>query len=149
HPFQREEMFRRIRKGTDREVDRYPYLAVPEGYMKGYIDLVFEWDGRYFILDYKTNYLGSSPADYAPELLGREMAEAGYDVQYHIYTVALHRFLEERADGYSYDKHFGGIFYLYVRGMGQGAADNGIFFNRPERSGIDQLDALFGREEAV
>ncbi|MDX1618021.1 MAG: exodeoxyribonuclease V subunit beta, partial [Balneolaceae bacterium] len=52
-PFQREEMFRRIRKGTDREVDRYPYLAVPEGYMKGYIDLVFEWDGRYFILDYK------------------------------------------------------------------------------------------------
>lgn len=144
NPFQREELISRTRvNGT---TDRAGFFRVPEGFMKGYIDLVFERSGRFYILDYKTNYLGDEPADYSVEELKKEMQLAGYDVQYHIYSVALHRFLENRLKDYSYEKNFGGVFYLFIRGMGHGEDSNGIFFDRPEQTRIERLDELFGRE---
>lgn len=121
-------------------------FQVNDGYMKGFIDLVFEIDNRFYIADYKTNYLGDSPQDYLPKILAEEMQTAGYDIQYHIYTVALHRYLKQRLPKYSYQKNFGGAFYLFVRGIGKGTDQEGIFFDRPDEAVITHLDQLFNQE---
>jgi exodeoxyribonuclease V beta subunit len=109
------------------------------GFLKGFIDLTFAFEGKYYLLDYKTNYLGDSVHDYQRDELQHEMREASYDLQYHIYTVALHRFLKKRLPDYSYDKHFGGAFYLFLRGMNEEGSE-GIFFDRPEKQKIIALD---------
>ena len=109
------------------------------GFLKGFIDLTFEFGGKYYLLDYKTNYLGDTVSDYEKDKLQHEMREASYDLQYHIYTVALHRFLKKRMPDYSYEEHFGGAFYLFVRGMNKEGSE-GIFFDRPEKQVITALD---------
>ncbi len=109
------------------------------GFLKGFIDLTFEFDGKYYLLDYKTNFLGDSISDYRQDELQHEMHEASYDLQYHIYTVALHRYLKKRLPSYSYDKHFGGAFYLFLRGMNEEGSE-GIFFDRPDKQVVTALD---------
>ena len=121
----------------------------PSGFLKGYIDLTFKFGGKYYLLDYKSNYLGDTYQDYRQELLEEEMREASYDLQYHIYTIALHRFLQHRLDDYSYQEHFGGAFYLFVRGMNEDGRE-GIYFDRPEVITIQNLDEYIrkgGRDE--
>ena len=98
--------------------------------LKGYIDLVFRRDGRYYIVDWKSNYLGASLEDYTRERLSIVMEREFYTLQYHIYAVALHRFLELRLTDYQYDAHFGGVYYLFLRGMGP-AGGHGVLFDRP------------------
>ena len=114
----------------------------PTAFMKGFIDLVFEWQGRFYIVDYKSNHLGDTLADYAPGRLAGAMTAAGYDLQYHIYTVALHRYLGRRLPGYEYERHFGGIFYLFLRGLRreQGPA-YGVYAARPSWDRVAALDA--------
>ena len=87
------------------------------GMLKGFIDLVFYHDGKYYIADYKSNYLGDSHADYQPEALAQAMLEHRYDLQYQLYTLALHRYLRHRLPDYDYQTHFGGVYYLFLRGM--------------------------------
>ncbi len=113
------------------------------GFLKGFIDLTFRVDNRYYILDYKTNYLGDTKADYRADKLEREMREASYDLQYHIYTIALHRHLLKRMPGYSYKEHFGGVYYLFLRGMNK-AGEEGIYFDRPDESVIHKLNEYIG-----
>ncbi|WP_448508877.1 exodeoxyribonuclease V subunit beta [Immundisolibacter sp.] len=116
-----------------------------EGVLKGYIDLVFEHAGRFYLADYKSNWLGQSAADYAPEALRAAMAEHRYDLQYLVYTVALHRYLRLRVPGYDYDRHFGGAYYLFLRGMGPGQGKAGIYFDRPDAALVRALEtALCG-----
>jgi exodeoxyribonuclease V beta subunit len=113
-----------------------------EGYMKGFIDLTFELGGRFYILDYKSNWLGSELADYAPERLKQAMAESDYNLQYLIYTIALHRYLRVRIPGYDYDSHFGGVFYLFLRGIDPASGqDTGIYRDRPAKGLVEALDA--------
>jgi len=113
------------------------------GQMKGYIDLVFEHGGRYWVVDYKSNRLGSDLAAYTPAALDRAMAEHRYDLQYLLYTVALHRYLSTRLPDYDYDTHFGGVMYLFLRGMAPDApAPRGVWHTRPEKSAVARLDAL-------
>jgi exodeoxyribonuclease V beta subunit len=112
------------------------------GLMHGFIDLVVEHEGRYWILDYKTNALGRLRADYAPDRLAHAMAEHHYDLQYLIYTVALHRHLRQRLPGYEAHEHLGGVQYLFVRALDENG-DNGIFHARPDPALIERLDALF------
>ncbi len=81
---------------------------------------MFEWQGRWYLLDYKSNHLGMSPADYSRPALERAMAEHRYDLQYQLYSLALHRLLTLRLPGYDFEQHFGGVFYLFLRGMPQG-----------------------------
>ena len=95
-------------------------FATVQGMLKGFIDLVFEWQGRWYLLDYKSNHLGMSPADYGRPALERAMREHRYDLQYQLYSLALHRLLALRLPGYDFDRHFGGVFYLFLRGMPQG-----------------------------
>ncbi|MEL7834540.1 exodeoxyribonuclease V subunit beta [Fodinibius sp. Rm-B-1B1-1] len=109
------------------------------GFLKGFIDLTFEFNGKFYLLDYKTNFLGDSIQDYSQEYLIDEMQEASYDLQYHIYTVALHRFLQKRLLNYSYQKHFGGAFYLFLRGMNDEGRE-GIYFDCPDEEVITKLD---------
>lgn len=115
-----------------------------EGFMKGFIDLTFRFGGRFYILDYKTNHLGSTVRDYSTEKLQDEMREAMYDVQYHLYLVALHRFLKNKLADYSYEKHMGGAFYLFLRGMNKEGRE-GIFYDRPDKARIKALDQLLRR----
>ncbi|HDX8358358.1 TPA: exodeoxyribonuclease V subunit beta [Aeromonas hydrophila] len=119
-------------------------FATVQGMLKGFIDLVFEWQGRWYLLDYKSNHLGMSPADYSLPALEQAMAEHRYDLQYQLYSLALHRLLTLRLPGYDFEQHFGGVFYLFLRGMPQG----GIFHTRPSRELVLGLDRLFGEGAA-
>jgi len=106
-------------------------LAIP--------DLVARHEGRYYLMDYKTSFLGEHASDYAPERLTGHMADH-YVLQYHLYLVALHAHLTERLADYDYDRHFGGVYYLYVRGM-TGAGDTGVFVDRPPKALVEALSA--------
>ncbi|SEH08539.1 exodeoxyribonuclease V subunit beta [Candidatus Venteria ishoeyi] len=124
-----------------------PEFPPLEGFMMGFIDLVFEWQGRFYLVDYKSNRLGEDIADYHQDRLLAAMQEKHYLLQYHIYTVALHRYLQQRIADYHYDTHFGGVYYLFLRGMRPDlGADYGIFQDRPELELIEQLSEYFGQE---
>lgn len=124
-------------------VARLPFSAW-QGYLKGYIDLAFEHGGRWYLIDYKSNDLGARIEDYAEPRLLQVMAQHHYLLQYHLYTVALHRFLRERLSDYDYDRHFGGVMYLFLRGMSPHHPPNtGVFSDRPARSLVQALDDLF------
>jgi exodeoxyribonuclease V beta subunit len=120
-----------------------------QGLMIGFIDLIFRHKGRYYLADYKSNYLGGSAEDYGQANLRTAMLEHRYDLQYLIYTLALHRFLGSRILDYDYDQHFGGIFYLFLRGMHPNhPPGNGVFFTRPPLALITRLDRCCqGRED--
>jgi exodeoxyribonuclease V beta subunit len=120
--------------------------APPRGFMKGYIDLVFTHRERWYVLDWKSNWLGDAPGDYAADRLAGTMRDAMYDLQYRLYTVALHRHLGARLPGYDYEMHFGGVYYLFVRGMhpSRGAA-TGVYFDRPARAEIEALSGQLSR----
>lgn len=113
------------------------------GFLVGSIDLFFEHDGRFYVVDYKSNRLGARWSDYAPDELTHEMLVSNYTLQYHLYTLAAHRFLAHRVEGYEYEKHFGGVFYLFLRGMApeRGPA-SGVYADRPALSLVERLDAL-------
>lgn len=110
--------------------------------MKGFIDLVFEWQGQLYLVDYKSNHLGSSVEDYGRPQLAAAMTEARYDLQYYIYSVTLHRYLKKRLQSnYDYDRYFGGVLYLFVRGMKpERGPEFGVYFDRPRKEVIESLD---------
>jgi exodeoxyribonuclease V beta subunit len=131
----------------NRVLQDFSHAPLPEssgilnGLMTGFIDLVFVWQGRYYLADYKSNYLGSQADDYGPEQLTAAMLGHRYDLQYLIYTVALHRFLGSRLRDYSYEQHFGGVLYIFLRGM---TAGGGIFTARPPLALIEALNGCCG-----
>jgi exodeoxyribonuclease V beta subunit len=116
-------------------------FATMHGYMRGFIDIVFEHGGRYYLADYKSNWLGPTPDAYQPEALAKAMGRETYYLQYLVYCVALHRYLQLRVRGYSYDTHFGGIRYLFVRGMHpDSGVTRGVYADKPPRELIEALD---------
>lgn len=117
------------------------------GLFIGFIDLLFEYQGKYYVLDYKSNYLGDVVADYLPEALQQSIEEHNYDLQYLIYLAALQRYLKTRLADYSYQQHIGGVYYLYLRGIGHGDTQAGIHFALPEKHIIDAIEALFQQGE--
>lgn len=115
--------------------------GVQTGFLRGFIDLVFEADDRYYVVDYKSNFLGSTFADYATDALNRVMEDTGYDVQGLIYAQALHRQLALRVPDYAYEKHFGGVAYLFLRGMNPtNPQGHGVHFSRPSIDAIHAFD---------
>jgi exodeoxyribonuclease V beta subunit len=119
------------------------------GHLKGVIDLIFEHDGRYYVADYKTNHLGDFAEQYDRETMTRAMADAHYVLQYHLYALATDRYLRRTVPGYTYEDHFGGALYLFVKGMRPGAPPgSGIFFERPPRARMEALSRVFGEEAA-
>ena len=114
------------------------------GFLRGYVDLVVEHAGRWYILDYKSNWLGPRPDDYAPAALHAGMRAGGYTLQYVVYLVALHRYLAVRIPDYDYARHVGGAFYLFVRGIDPAAGmGRGVYFDRPSTECLLAIDDCF------
>ena len=114
------------------------------GMLKGFIDLVFEHDGRYYVLDWKSNWLGADDAAYTAEAMRAAMLHARYDLQYVLYLLALHRQLQARLPGYDYDRHIGGALYAFLRGSYSDS--QGLYMDKPPRALIEKLDRLFAGE---
>ncbi|MEQ5725181.1 exodeoxyribonuclease V subunit beta [Providencia rettgeri] len=114
-----------------------------QGILKGFIDLTFYWKGKFYLLDYKSNYLGKDASFYTQEAMAEAMIDHRYDLQYQLYSLALHRYLKQRMPNYDYETHFGGVYYLFLRGIDNIHSSNGIFFYRPIEPFIEALDSLF------
>ncbi|MCG8616549.1 MAG: PD-(D/E)XK nuclease family protein, partial [Desulfobacterales bacterium] len=112
-----------------------------KGFLKGFIDLTVCHDGRWYILDYKSNYLGPVYEDYDDNSVALAMADHDYILQYHLYLVALDRYLRFRLKEYEYDTHFGGVFYLFLRGM-RPDSDTGIYFHRPSAEFMGRFQSM-------
>ena len=124
----------------------FPPLA---GFLRGFIDLAFEHRGRWYVVDYKSNFLGPSHDDYQSPSVLNAMIGHHYFLQYHLYVVALHRYLGVRVPTYDYDRHFGGVYYLFLRGMAPHyPTRTGTFFDRPSREMIEGLSAAIAGQHA-
>ena len=102
-----------------------------QGLLNGFVDLFFEHGGKYYVLDWKSNYLGDKLEDYQGDGLLEAMNSNNYHLQYLLYTFAIDKFLNRKVEGYEYEKHFGGVIYLFLRGARQGES-SGIYIARPE-----------------
>ena len=111
------------------------------GMLKGFIDLVFEHDGRYFVADHKSNWLGPMDADYTPQRMRQVMLDKRYDLQAVLYVFALHRLLRSRLADYDYARDVGGAVYLFLRG--HAAPGQGLHVERPPWALIEALDQMF------
>ncbi len=120
----------------------YQPLAAKQmcGYLTGYVDLICLYQGRYYVMDYKTNHL----PDFQPQTLTTTMREHNYGLQYWLYSVVLHQYLQQRLPDYDYAQHFGGVRYLFVRGMQAGAAMSGVYADLPDLGRLELLTGLFG-----
>lgn len=119
------------------------------GFVRGFIDLLFrsegaEGDPRYWIVDWKSNRLGSDVRGYTTEAMEEEIARHAYWLQYLLYTVAVHRFLGTRVNDYDYDRHFGGVAYVFVRGVDRNDPQRGVFRDRPPRALVEAADRALG-----
>ena len=113
------------------------------GFMNGFIDLVCRHDGKYYIIDWKSNKLGGTPESFNQDGIKKEMSEHNYQLQYLIYTVALHQYLSKNLLDYNYKDHFGGIYYIFLRGVNANN-DNGIFHDKPEFEMIEEISEIMG-----
>ena len=121
-------------------------FASLQGYLRGFIDMVFEHEGRYFVLDWKSNHLGWGAARYRRVSVEQAMQCEGYHLQALIYSVAVHRLLKRRIAGYQPELHWGGVVYLFIRGVRPSWKDDhghptGVYFERPDPAVLDQLSA--------
>jgi exodeoxyribonuclease V beta subunit len=115
------------------------------GFMKGFIDCVFEHEGRFYVIDWKSNFLGGTRAAYGPAALKEVMARQRYTLQYHLYLLAVHSYLSRRMPGYDYKKNFGGVFYIFLRGIGPAGNGRGVYCDRPDTSVVTALEGLIDR----
>lgn len=115
-----------------------------EGFVRGFVDCIAQIDGKFYVIDYKSNFLGYLPQDYQAEKLAKTMGQFRYDLQYLLYTLAVHRYLSSRlGENYNYEQHFGGVAYLFLRGM-NGETNSGVYFDKPSQALIEEMDQLFG-----
>jgi exodeoxyribonuclease V beta subunit len=121
-----------------------------QGFMRGFIDLVFQHQGRYYLLDWKSNYLGARSENYRQSALEKAMQTHLYHLQYHLYILALHRHLGQRLPGYGYENHFGGVFYLFLRGLDKAkGAEYGVYYDRPAPGLVYNLERAILLQDPV
>jgi exodeoxyribonuclease V beta subunit len=128
-----------------------PALAYSQlhGMLHGFQDLVFEHDGRYWVLDYKASWLGQDDAAYTPAALSASVAANRYDVQGALYLLALHRLLRSRLGAaYAPDRQLGGALFFFLRGVGH-AGTRGCFHLKPDTAFLDRMDALLRDDDAA
>lgn len=133
-----------------RLLGKTPRPMLPEralhGMLKGFADLVFEHEGRYWVLDYKSNALGPNDAAYTRRAMEEGMAGHRYDIQGAIYMLALHRLLKSRlGDDYDPARQLGGAVFLFLRGIAN-SATHGCCLLEPDLELLDGLDQLLGSE---
>lgn len=117
---------------------------VMRGYLTGFVDLICRYRNRYYIIDYKTNFLGEKMEDYNRANLVSAMQSHNYGLQYWIYSLVLHRHLTNHLTHYRYQQNFGGVMYLFVRGMRPGIAGSGVYHTIPDYHTLLELDLLIG-----
>nr|WP_319491510.1 exodeoxyribonuclease V subunit beta [uncultured Desulfobacter sp.] len=117
------------------------------GMLKGFIDLVFSFNGQYFVLDYKSNYLGNDQSAYGQDAMAQAMVGHRYDLQYLLYILALHRLLKARLEGYDYERDVGGVVYLFLRGVD--TSGQGVYVDKPPATLINALDNLFKADNVL
>lgn len=128
-----------------------PYYHKLKGMMHGFIDLIFEQNGQYFVCDYKSTFLGEDFSLYTQAAMRADIEHNHYDLQYLIYSLALHRYLAFALPDYDPQKHFGGIYYLYLRGVTNNPAHQGTgVYNRTiSVDELETLDAIFSGEQSM
>jgi exodeoxyribonuclease V beta subunit len=119
-----------------------------EGMMNGKIDLIFEYAGKYYILDWKSNFLGDSLSWYNTNSLRNTMNDGNYHLQYLIYTLALKKYLTVKLQGFDYESQFGGVAYMFLRGLRKNQ-ESGIFSCVPPLEQIEKLENILIGAETV
>ena len=114
-----------------------------KGFIKGFIDLVFCVQGTFYIIDWKSNRLGDDALSYTEDAVRDAMDEHFYTLQYHLYVVALDRYLRFRLKDYSYQKNFGGVSYIFLRGVDRTVPMQSIWFDKPDVRLVNALSAYF------
>ena len=102
----------------------------PGDFIHGFIDMIFEYKEKYYLVDWKSNYIEKG---YSNELISKNIMEMNYDLQIQLYTAALIRWLKRSRSDYSFDRDFGGVYYLYLRGIDPNKINDGIFFYKPDK----------------
>ena len=111
-----------------------------QGMVRGFMDMVFQHEGRFYLVDWKSNHLGYRVEDYDRAALTTAMERHLYPLQYLLYTVALNRYLSLRVKGYDYSTHFGGVIYVFLRGVKSERGETfGIYRDTPPAGMIDAL----------
>ena len=127
------------RPGVPEHLGRLEFVPV-RGYIKGFMDLVFRFEDRFYLVDWKSNFLGSKVEDYDRTGMAQAMVESSYTLQYHLYTLALNQYLKVKQRGYDYEKHFGGVYYIFLRGVDPDKGPQfGVFRDRPSKDLIEEL----------
>jgi exodeoxyribonuclease V beta subunit len=115
-------------------------FSLTKGFMKGYIDMVFYDQDRFWLVDWKSNYLGNSVEDYGKNVLNNVMSKNFYILQYHLYVLALHQYLQLRIPEFSYERHIGGVYYIFIRGVDPDKGPEfGIYKDIPDKTLVDAL----------
>ena len=127
---------------------RFQFSPV-DGFLRGFMDLVFRHDGRYYLLDWKSNWLGPKTSAYSKDRLDQTMNQSLYSLQSWLYALALDRFLAQRLPDYGYERDFGGIFYVFVRGLDANNPEHGVHFSKPEPAFIKKLGDTLLRHGAA
>src|SRR5450830_1504188 len=132
-------------------LDGVAFPSLPQrvlhGMLKGFADLVFEHEGRYWVLDYKSNALGPGDAAYTRTAMEAGMAEHRYEIQGSIYLLALHRLLRARlGDAYEPEYQLGGAVFLFLRGIAN-PETHGCCVLAPDMELLDKLERLLDKND--
>ena len=128
-----------LSKDFPERIERLDFTPV-RGFMRGFMDMVFQFQGQFYLVDWKSNLLGSGLEDYDQRGLAKAMKDEFYNIQCYIYTVALNQYLQLRLPGYTYETHFGGALYIFLRGVDPNkGTEFGIYRERPSGKFINEL----------
>ena len=117
--------------------------SLQKGFLHGFIDLTLKIDGKYYIVDWKSNYLGDFIEDYSENKILAAMQKHNYFLQYMLYLAALDKYLSRVDKNYSYSSNFGGIRYIFLRGVKADSPESGIFKDLPDEKTVRQIQELF------
>jgi len=128
-----------LSKDFPEHIERLDFTPV-RGFMRGFMDMVFQFQGQFYLVDWKSNLLGSGLEYYDQKGLAKAMKDEFYSIQCHIYIVALNQYLRLRLPGYTYETHFGGALYIFLRGVDPNeGTEFGIYRERPSGKFINKL----------
>jgi exodeoxyribonuclease V beta subunit len=131
-----------IPSGFELQLERLTFSPA-NGFLKGYVDMIFEHQKRFFVLDWKSNHLGHRVEDYDQENIRKTMSSEYYILQYCLYTLAFKRYMQARWPDFRFETDFGGVIYVFIRGIDAAKGPRyGIYFERPGARLIDALDRL-------
>jgi exodeoxyribonuclease V beta subunit len=116
-----------------------------DGYLRGYIDCIVRAGGKFYLIDWKSNWLGQRSCDYRKETIQASILTHGYRLQYHLYAVALTRYLRNRLPSFLPERDFGGCIYVYLRGFRETPNPQSFFYDNPSPEKLRELETALHR----